>query len=80
VLFGRDMKDRFAVFKIDATTSDTTFLYSLFQVNGLNVNLNFKAPSVAPDGRTFYQSGSKWDGGVQTRQPKRGVLRTAEGR
>jgi WD40 repeat protein len=60
VLFGRDMQDRFAIFKMDTTTGNATLLYNLFKVNGLNVNLNYEAPSVAPDGRTFYQTASNW--------------------
>jgi len=60
VSFGRDMQDRLAVFKIDATTGNTTFLYNLFTVNGLSFGYNQRAPSVAPDGRTFYQSARNW--------------------
>lgn len=66
VSFGRDMKDRFAVFKIDVTTGNTTFLYNLFTVNGLNFGYNQRTPSIAPDGKTFYQRASKWAGAVQS--------------
>ena len=58
--FGRDMKDSFAVFKIDATTGNTTFLYNDFEVNGLSMGYNQRAPSAAPDGKTFYQRAAKW--------------------
>ncbi len=57
LLFGRDKDGKAGIWKVDAATGEASLLYLRSAM--MEANMAYRAPTVAPDGRTFYVLGQQ---------------------